>query len=268
MKKIIILLVLILSLKVISAQQSIKVLYALTHVLDTLNKNDKHKEDFALIINSRSSRFVSVEKLRADSINKVNTDLVERGVSANYIIEVNKGTRDEIFNFITEKKLYKRTRYGYKAYAVALNAQNITWELVPTEFKNILGKKCNKAIGVFGGRKYIVWYTTQIPTTAGPWKLRGLPGLILQAIDVKNEVFFVATAINTSYKNEKIELTKNDLLVQENDFLKLQNANAGKSPIQNSDFKIDGIKLEGTSTTSKPKTKPINNPLEVSKNRF
>jgi hypothetical protein len=37
------------------------------------------------------------------------------------------------------------------------------------------------ATGVFGGRTYDVWFTPEIPVPLGPYKLGGLPGMILQA---------------------------------------------------------------------------------------
>ena len=42
---------------------------------------------------------------------------------------------------------------------------------------------CHKAQATYGGRTWTAWYTEDIPTTAGPWKLCGLPGLIVKAED-------------------------------------------------------------------------------------
>lgn len=56
------------------------------------------------------------------------------------------------------------------------------WEIVgDTTILN--GFTCNKAIGVAGGREWIVWYTPDIQLNEGPWLLWGLPGLILKAED-------------------------------------------------------------------------------------
>ncbi|OAB27750.1 GLPGLI family protein [Flavobacterium fryxellicola] len=49
---------------------------------------------------------------------------------------------------------------------------------------------CKKAIGEFRDRTFIVWFTEEIPMPYGPWKLYGLPGLILQAED-KEKMFSV-----------------------------------------------------------------------------
>lgn len=52
----------------------------------------------------------------------------------------------------------------------------------------VMNYLCQKAIAEFRGRSYIVWFTTDIPINDGPWKLYGLPGLILKAKDDK-EIF-------------------------------------------------------------------------------
>jgi|UPI0004B0CCD3 GLPGLI family protein len=75
-------------------------------------------------------------------------------------------------------------------------ARIISWELL-NETKNINSFKCQKAIGNFRGRTYTVWFTNDIPVSLGPWKLNGLPGLILEATDSLNQFQYFA---------EKIEL--------------------------------------------------------------
>ena len=57
-----------------------------------------------------------------------------------------------------------------------------SWKTEDGEMK-ILGYDCRKASVVFGGRQYYAWYTLDIPVSDGPWKLMGLPGLILKAED-------------------------------------------------------------------------------------
>lgn len=69
----------------------------------------------------------------------------------------------------------------------------IEWKLL-NEFKLILGYKCRLAIGTFRGREYKAWFTDEIPSSEGPWKLSGLPGLILAA-ETGNNFSFEAVKV-------------------------------------------------------------------------
>ncbi len=71
----------------------------------------------------------------------------------------------------------------------------IPWKIDPKSKGTILGYTCKKATGMFRGRVYTVWFTTEIPVKFGPWKLNGLPGLILEAKDALNEVTFTVEKI-------------------------------------------------------------------------
>lgn len=52
---------------------------------------------------------------------------------------------------------------------------------ISTDTATVLGYLCTKATATFRGRAYEAWFTTEIPVNEGPWKLYGLPGLILKA---------------------------------------------------------------------------------------
>lgn len=51
------------------------------------------------------------------------------------------------------------------------------------ENKVIKGYDCQKATIIYGGRNWTVWFTKEIPLNAGPYKFKGLPGLIVKAHD-------------------------------------------------------------------------------------
>ncbi len=61
----------------------------------------------------------------------------------------------------------------------------IQWSL-SNETDTVCGYVCKKATGEYGGRKWVVWYAPEIPTTYGPWKFCGLPGLVMRAYDTEN----------------------------------------------------------------------------------
>ena len=61
--------------------------------------------------------------------------------------------------------------------------------------KEVCGYSCQQARTRYGGRDWTVWYTPGIPAAFGPWKLGGLPGLILEAEDAEGLHHFSATAV-------------------------------------------------------------------------
>lgn len=56
------------------------------------------------------------------------------------------------------------------------------WELTDDTL-TVGGYLCQKAVGKYGGRTWTAWYSEDVSAPYGPWKLRGLPGMILKAED-------------------------------------------------------------------------------------
>ncbi len=69
--------------------------------------------------------------------------------------------------------------------------------IVTFETQKLLGYICQKATCHFRGRDYVAWFAPDIPIQQGPWKLRGLPGLILKAHDADSLYTFEAVKIET-----------------------------------------------------------------------
>ena len=57
---------------------------------------------------------------------------------------------------------------------------DIAWTL-SDDTLTVSGYLCQQATATFRGVEWRVWYTEEIPSSAGPWRLRGLPGLIVKA---------------------------------------------------------------------------------------
>lgn len=95
----------------------------------------------------------------------------------------------------------------------------LTWETGDST-KTVLGYECIMATTDYHGRKWTAWFAPEIPVNDGPWKLRGLPGLILEATDDKGHHRFVAEGIEESDKpmypiysqNEYDRMTRLDML--------------------------------------------------------
>ena len=92
------------------------------------------------------------------------------------------------------------------AYFVNDSWLKINWE-IKDELLAIGKYTCKKAIGTFRGRVYIVWFTEEIPLPYGPFKLYGLPGLIIQAEDT--EKMFSVTMKHIEYPtNQEFDITE------------------------------------------------------------
>ena len=86
----------------------------------------------------------------------------------------------------------------------------IDWTLTEDTL-TISGLLCHRATGKLYGKQWTAWYTEEMPSSAGPWKLRGLPGLIVKAEDsegihcfelygTKNEVIDINMIGNPEYQ--------------------------------------------------------------------
>ncbi len=72
----------------------------------------------------------------------------------------------------------------------------LEWELTDTT-ATVLGYECMGARCNFRGREWTVLYTEDIPVSEGPWKLHGLPGLIMKATDAKGDYTFECIGIKS-----------------------------------------------------------------------
>lgn len=105
---------------------------------------------------------------------------------------------------------------GHQPMLITDTYNKLAWDITG-ETKTIAGYECIKATVDFRGRKWIAWFAPDIPLSYGPWKLHGLPGLIIQAYDETEKYIWRA---------EKIEYIKD--AVMDRDFSTLLPANNKK----------------------------------------
>ena len=89
-------------------------------------------------------------------------------------------------------------------YRDTLNAQQ--WTMTDST-REVLGYTCQQATADFRGRHWTAWFATDIPVSDGPWKLGGLPGLILEAYDEGHQYTFTAVGLER-VKEEPIVFTR------------------------------------------------------------
>lgn len=170
------------------AQKEDKVLarisYNFSHVRDTLQRNNPYTEDMLLIIGKNASIYTSFERIK-------------RGL-ANYKRQANTPfkpiTLIDYYYFAKENEFYTREKV-LTEYMAKEVAPKINWKITK-DTASFSGLHCQKATTSFKGRKWTAWFAPELPFASGPWKLNGLPGLIIAANDDKNEVKFSLTGID------------------------------------------------------------------------
>jgi GLPGLI family protein len=173
-----------------------------------------------LVFNQNKSYFVTAKDSLGLSGEKANDkDVV---VEAVYFDDVKK-TRKKGLQVYSDKSI--DSVYFTNAFSLTSKMMyakekrpKIKWEF-ENETKKIGKFNCKKAIANFRGRKYICWYTGEIPLPYGPWKLQGLPGIILEA---KSEDGFFNIAfkkIKYPVQNIKVPSSKNSLLKNGKQFI-------------------------------------------------
>lgn len=100
----------------------------------------------------------------------------------------------------------------------------LDWELTE-DTTTIHGLHSQKAICTYGGRKWIAWFSPEIPYSDGPYKLNGLPGLILKALDSEDHYIFEVVSIEQPKKKIMIDMTEKDFVdVSRKDFFRAKSA--------------------------------------------
>ena len=108
-----------------------------------------------------------------------------------------KGTlsrREDVFKNMPENGLITFIHMPYWITTQDSINHLFDWHLVEGD-SIVCGYPCHKAQTTFRGRTWTAWYTLDLPYNDGPWKLCGLPGLILHAEDSTRQFIFDCTSI-------------------------------------------------------------------------
>lgn len=228
MKKNLMLIMLMFLSATLFAQDKIdfNVVYEFSYVRDLDQADTPYETNMVLSLGEKSSRF-STEKLftstsrrlieeRKKELEKMRvmpSSGTKTAIGSPMLIVGKYGAiiNEEIIKNFDANKLLLDSRIGIKTYHTETDLAAIDWKIQP-DTKYISEYECQKAIGNYGGRTYEAWFTREIPYRDGPWKLHGLPGLIIEAKDIKNEVSFYFKEIS---QNEDSMETTESLLYDE-----------------------------------------------------
>jgi len=166
------------------------------------------KMNMVLDIDKNDTKFYDYDFLKNDSISKKTGENWQYNTQADQLIlrktnsNENKAFHDNMFD-----------------YFVIDSKDEIKWN-VENDTKKSGGYALQKATTDFGGRKWTAWFCSAIPFHEGPYKFRGLPGLIFELQDDKGdysymlsrsinlpETFVTTNFLETHYGNQPLKVT-------------------------------------------------------------
>ncbi|MHA6697645.1 GLPGLI family protein [Chryseobacterium sp. A321] len=155
--------------------------YVLNFKIDSTNRDFVQQEVFNLDILDHKSMFYSESLAKLDSIRTVSSSLYKKNVPEPKL--------DYIISFDSkENKLFFNETIGFSMVQVE-DPRKIKWHIT-SRTKQIGNYHAQKAYAEFGGRAWTAWFTSDIQVPEGPYKFKGLPGLILRIFDSEEDYSF------------------------------------------------------------------------------
>ncbi|WP_199138682.1 GLPGLI family protein [Pedobacter sp. ASV12] len=175
-----------------------RVRYSFSHIQDTAQRDKPYTENMLLVIGKNASVYTSYDKLNNNiALNQQIQEQIKNNAGGNVSIKRTSSkptTGTDYFYFAKENKLITKERL-LNNYLIEEDAPKISWKITK-DTASFSGVHCQKATTYFKGRNWIAWYAPDMPFQSGPWKLNGLPGLIIEAYDEKKEVQFQFAGID------------------------------------------------------------------------
>ncbi|RZL41647.1 MAG: GLPGLI family protein [Pedobacter sp.] len=251
-----------------------KVYYTLKHKRDTTKKDSIYFENMILYVGKNISLFTSLDRVEqklkiGKSIEEQTKNWTGPGSPRFKALSgLRKTSNQDIFQFQKEKKIIIN-EYLILNYLYEDSFDEIEWRLfAETKYFNKI--KCQKATANYKGRKWEVWFAPEIPFETGPWKLHGLPGLIVEAVDSTKQIQFLFNGfenLNDNQVHNLIKIPNNAIKANLVSIIKLKSAMYANAKgfftaqLQAARGILDAKEVEGFSF------KKINNPIELTENK-
>ncbi|TDQ07396.1 GLPGLI family protein [Pedobacter metabolipauper] len=91
--------------------------------------------------------------------------------------------------FSGEDRFYTREVIALNNYIYEEKPAKINWK-ISHDTLTFSGLRCQKATGTLEGKNFVAWFAPGLQFKTGPWKLNGLPGLIVEAYDDQKSLQF------------------------------------------------------------------------------
>ncbi|MGA9213036.1 MAG: GLPGLI family protein [Kaistella sp.] len=163
--------------------QTKQFIYDYILVPDSTQKAVNFSAIMALNIDKEKSEYFNYEKFVSDST--IHAEIKD----GSYFLKP-PAPPQKRNKMITRSRVIKKNNSNIIEYITQISEDDylvnqtidLKWKLYP-EYISVLDYKAQKATTEFGGRKWTAWFTKDIPFQDGPYKFKGLPGLIVKIED-------------------------------------------------------------------------------------
>lgn len=197
-------------------------------------QNSTTKENYHLDIDSKDIKYYPRDFFVGDSLVANNLQITNGSkFNTSHIITHKLGSADYNYYDVIENVVLKLS---------SKNTQN--WKLT-NEKKKVKDLTLQKATTTWGGRNWTAWFTADIPFQEGPYKFNGLPGLIVELYDDKNNYKFELV------KTQKLSPQKNmyiDYMLEQN--VAVDDAKYKASKLKYYDSPVNYLRNASTQTQS------------------
>ncbi|MEN8816798.1 MAG: GLPGLI family protein [Nonlabens sp.] len=193
----------------LNAQDFNEKMHSITYVFSGKYYNDwesPRKEYTRLLVRNNKAIYQSYNIMCLDSL-KIKG--LETSNDRNKYFTFNNNTVKISNDTIYYSEVLGANEYRYK------EILNLEWQLTP-ETKEMLGYNCKKATVTYGGRSWTAWYALDIPIPFGPYKFKGLPGLIVKMNDATKDYDFELYGYVSKEKKplEKLYQVEKDKIIE------------------------------------------------------
>lgn len=162
--------------------------YKATEKDDSLSHNDLMDLQLGRKYNAFFSR--NLRDLDIQNTKELKTTMQFHTVPENY------AGFDILINHVDSTTIVtNRVPYTSQVIEYSDNTPAPAWTYVPEDTATVMGYHCHAAKCNYGGRKWKVYYTNDIPLPYGPWKLNGVKALVLKAEDSEHNFVFEAEGL-------------------------------------------------------------------------
>lgn len=169
-----------------------------------LGEKYHHDQKFVLVGNSQDYLFAAAQNYLNDT-----GQYESRGVDTKTISDY---FQERVIKLDDKTTVYTKAIDSKIRYE---ESEPLKWVLYG-ETKIINGVKCQMASTNKFGRRWIAYFSKEYPQSLGPYKFNGLPGLIFELYDTKDNYHFTATKVEKNTDEVHFNLSAYKLMTKKN----------------------------------------------------